>query len=131
MNYEAPAPSASLTDREGITLGEDLRLLAEEAREFAKAEVTFQKSRAAFAGSQIGRIVGLLVAALVVLFFAVMALVVGLVIALGPLLTPWGAMAAVAMALLILAIICALAAKRALTTLKRVMSAPLRGEPSE
>jgi uncharacterized membrane protein YdjX (TVP38/TMEM64 family) len=102
---------AALADEaEGLTLAEDLRLLADEAKELAQAELAFQKSRAAYAGAQAKAIAGLLVVAAVVVFFAVMALVTGTVIALGPVLGLWGAMAAVTLGLLLFAGICALAA---------------------
>lgn len=105
-----PEPKHSLTslpdEAERITLSEDLRLLADEAKELAQAEFAFQKARAAYAGAQSKAIGGLVIVALVVVFFAVMALVVGTVIALGPILGPWGAMAAVTLGLLAIAMIC-------------------------
>lgn len=104
-------PTNNLTPRadegEKITLTEDLRLLADEAKALAQAEFAFQKARAAYAGTAAKAIAGLLVVALVLVFFAVMAFVVGTVIALGPVLGLWGAMAAVTLALLAIAGFCA------------------------
>ena len=94
-----------------LSLTQDLRLLADEAKTLAQAEFAFQKSRAAFVGGETKTIALLLVVAVVVVFFAVMALVIGTVIALGPLLGPWGAMAAVTLALVAIAAFCALSAK--------------------
>ncbi|EJL23230.1 phage holin family protein [Novosphingobium sp. AP12] len=102
-----------------LSLAQDLRQLADEARTLAQAEFAFQKSRAAFVGGETKTIALLLVVALVVVFFAVMALVVGTVIALGPVLGPWGAMAVVTVALLAIAVFSALSAK---ARLKRMMA---------
>jgi hypothetical protein len=101
-----------------LSLAQDLRQLADEAKTLAQAELAFQKSRAAFVGGEAKAIAALLVVALVVVFFAVMALVVGTVIALGPVLGPWGAMAAVTLVLLAIAAFSALSAKG---RLKRMM----------
>ncbi|MCT2400822.1 phage holin family protein [Novosphingobium mangrovi (ex Huang et al. 2023)] len=112
-----PAPLAE--GAEGLSLAEDLRQLAEEAKALAQAELAFQKSRAAYAGSETKAIAGLLVVAAVVVFFAVVAFVTGTVIALGPVLGLWGAMAAVTFGLLLAAGICALTAR---SKLKRMMA---------
>lgn len=111
---------APLADEaETPSLAGDLRQLAEEAKTLAQAEFAFQKSRAAYAGAESRTISLLLVGAAVLVFFAVMALVTGAVIALGPVLGPWGAMAAVTLALLLVAGICALSAK---ARFKRMMT---------
>lgn len=94
-----------------LTLAEDLRQLADEAKRLAQAEFAFQKSRAAYAGAQSRKIAVLLVVAAVLVFFAAMAAVMGAVIALGPVLGLWGAMAAVTLALVLLALACALGAR--------------------
>lgn len=105
---------------ENPTLAEELRHLAVEARTLAEAELAFQKTRAAYAGAEAKGIALLGLVAAVLAFFALMALVVGAVIALGPLLSPWGAMAAVSLALLLGAGLCALLAK---TRLARMLNA--------
>lgn len=94
-----------------VSLAQDLRQLADEAKALAQAEIAFQKSRAAFVSNETKTIGLLAIAALVVIFFALMALVVGTVIALGPLVGPWGAMALVTIALLILALACGMGAR--------------------
>lgn len=100
---------------ESPTLTEDLRLLAQDARALAEAEIAFQKSRVAYASAE-GRKIALFgVVALLLAFFGAMALVVGTVIALGPVLTPWGAMAAVTLVLLVGAALCGLSAKARLS----------------
>jgi len=101
------------------SIAQDLRQLAGEAKTLAQAEFALQKSRAAFVGAEARSIALLLVAAAVLVFFAVMACVVGTVIALGPVIGPWGAMAAVTLALLVIAVIGALRAK---SKLKRMMT---------
>ena len=115
----APLPLADAGVAGGRSFAEDLRQLADEAKALAEAEFAFQKSRAAYAGSETKGIAGLLVVAAVLVFFAVMALVTGTVIALGPLLGLWGAMAAVTLGLLLLAGLCALGAR---SKLKRMMA---------
>lgn len=105
--------------RTDISLAQDLRQLAGEAKTLAQAELAFQKSRAAFVGAETRTIALLFVIAAVVVFFAVMAAVVGTVIALGPLLGPWGAMAMVTVVLVVLAATCAFSAK---ARLKRMMT---------
>lgn len=126
-----PATTGGMTDEDLIgidmeeqdraTLGEDLRELAEEAKALALAELAFQKSRATYAASEARSMAILAVAALVFVFFALMALVVGLVIALGPLLTAWGAMAVVTLALVGLAGACALSIKARIGRMSRIL----------
>lgn len=94
-----------------VSLAQDLRQLADEAKALAQAEIAFQKSRAAFVSNETKTIGLLAIAALVIIFFALMALVIGTVIALGPLVGPWGAMALVTIALLILALACGMGAR--------------------
>lgn len=103
-----------------LSLAQDLRLLAQEAKTFAQAELAFQKSRAAYVGKETRNIVILLVIAAVLVFFAVMAFVVGTVIALGPLLGLWGAMAAVTVSLLLMAAFGAWNARSRLKLMLRV-----------
>lgn len=88
----------------------DLRQLAERGRTLAVAEAAYQKARATYAGREIKTISLLGVFAFLFVFFALMALTVGLVIALTPVLTAWGATAAVAGGLIVLALLCALTA---------------------
>ncbi|MCJ2177540.1 phage holin family protein [Novosphingobium album (ex Hu et al. 2023)] len=115
----APLADANAEAAGGLSFAEDLRQLADEAKVLAQAEFAFQKSRAAYAGAETKGIAGLLVVAAVLVFFAVVALVTGTVIALGPLLGLWGAMAAVTLGLILLAGLCALAAR---SKLKRMMA---------
>lgn len=94
-----------------VSLAQDLRQLADEAKALAQAEIAFQKSRAAFVSNETKTIGLLAIAALVIILFALMALVIGTVIALGPLVGLWGAMALVTIALLILALACGMSAR--------------------
>ncbi|WP_260923504.1 phage holin family protein [Novosphingobium sp. 9] len=122
---ESPAlPPFHQEPDDEVTLVEDLRGLIDETFDLAQAEIAFQKSRAAYAGAETRNVVAMLIMAAIFGFFAFMALVVGLVIALGPLLTPWGAMATVTLGLLVLAALCALSAR---SRVKRLISA-LRGK---
>jgi Putative Actinobacterial Holin-X, holin superfamily III len=98
----------------------DLRDLAGHARGYAKAEIAFQKTRAAYAGKS-GFVIALcLAAAFVFLTLTVMALVFGLIFALAPLLTAWGAVGVVSLGLLIAAGICLFAALRRWRTMTAV-----------
>jgi uncharacterized membrane protein YqjE len=122
MTGQEPAePEASALARDRSLPG-DLRQLVDDARTLAEAEFAYQKARAAFGAQEAKRIAILGVVAAVLVFFAVMALVVGSVIALVPVLTAWGATAAVTGALLLLAVILLLVAKSRISTMKRVLS---------
>jgi hypothetical protein len=94
-------------------LEDDLRALVGEGLVYARAEADLQKARASFAAGSIGSIALFGALALVLAFFSLVALTVGLVIALTPLLTAFGATAAVFGGLLLLGAVCAwLAATR-------------------
>lgn len=122
----SPIDAAQDEARDNRAVQDDLRSLAREARALAEAEIAFQKSRAAYAGSEAKNIALLGVAAAVFLFFAVMALVVGLVLALAPLLTPWGSMAVVTLGLLLVTALCVSSAARRWKRMMRIVSP---GEP--
>lgn len=93
------------------TLPEDLRDLVGKGHKYALAELAFQKSRVAYAGSQARTVALLAVSAAVLVFFAVMALVVGAVIALAPVIGGWPATAVVTLTLLVVAFLFLLTAK--------------------
>lgn len=122
MHDATPELAAPPEEAENLTLAGDIRQLAQDARAFAEAELAFQKTRAAYAGAEAKGIAILGAVAAVLLFFALMALVVGVVIALGPVLTPWGAMAAVTLTLLLGAGLCALLAKARLSRMLDAIS---------
>ncbi len=103
--------SAVTADPAERSLIDDLRQLAGDTREFAKAEIAFQQSRAKVVGGSVGGIAARAVVALVLVFFAVMALVVGAVIALAPLLTAWGATGVVVAVLFLGAVVLGLSAR--------------------
>ena len=100
----------TLNETRERSLEDDLRQLAEDARALAEAELAYQKSRAAFVGQEAKRMAILGAMAAVLVFFALMALTFGLVFALTPLLTAWGATAAVVGGLLLVAALCGLIA---------------------
>ncbi|WP_081096402.1 hypothetical protein [Erythrobacter donghaensis] len=95
----APAPEAPDTTLSGLR--DDVTALVEDARNYAEAELAFQKTRAALVGKHGARALVLLVLALVLLNLALIALAVGAVIALAPLVTIWGAIAIVVGVLLL------------------------------
>ena len=120
MQDTTPTLAPAAEDYEHLSLAQDLRQLADEAKALAQAELAFQKSRAAYVGAETRTIVILLVVAAVLVFFAAMAFVVGTVIALGPLLGLWGAMASVTLVLLALAAFGAWSARSRLRRMLRI-----------
>lgn len=94
-------------DREvdGSLIG-DVRALLEDGQTLVEAELAYQSARVAYAWNRGKGVVLLLVMALFFAFFTLVSLVVGLLLALIPLLTAWGAMAAVTLALAALAAAC-------------------------
>ena len=96
---------------EDTTLTEDIAALIASGRTYAEAELAFQKTRAALAGSNAGKAVAALVLALVLLNIALIALAIGVVLALQPLITIWGAIAVVVGMLLLSAGLLARSAK--------------------
>jgi hypothetical protein len=122
-----PFENPALSEARERSLNEDLHQLAQDARSYAEAELQFQKTRAAYAASATKSIAIYAVVALVLVFFAAMALVVGLVIALAPLLTPWGSMAVVTLALLGLAVFLLLRAKKRAAVLMSVIGGDKSG----
>ncbi len=83
-----------------------MRQLIDDGRTLLEAELAFQTSRAAFAGKGIKAVAAFGALALALVFFALMALTIGAVLALAPVLSVWGATAAVAGTLLLIAAIC-------------------------
>ena len=110
------------TDPADRSLLDDLRMLAGDARTVAEAEFAYQKTRAQVFGGGIGKIAALAVAALLLVSLALIGLVVGLILALTPLLTAWGATAAVVLVLVSLAGIAALWAKSLWTRLTELVA---------
>jgi hypothetical protein len=88
---------------EETLLSEDIAALIASGRTYAEAELAFQKTRAALAGSNAGKAAAALVLALVLINIALTALAIGAVLALAPLITIWGAIAVVVGALLLAA----------------------------
>lgn len=122
MDTDTPVAAESRVTQDDASLREDLRLLAADAKSFVTAELAYQKARAAYASEKAKTISLLGVIAATAIFFAALAAVVGTVIALGPVLGPWGAMAAVTLALLAIALICGLIAMNHLRQMKDVLS---------
>ena len=108
LELEQPAVTAEPAER---SLVDDVRQLAGDARDFAKAEIAYQQSRAKVVGGSAGGIAARAALALVLVLFALMALVVGAVIALAPVLTAWGATAVVVAVLVAGAVLTALSAR--------------------
>lgn len=115
---DAPDPEAGAG-----TLGDDLRLLIAEARDYASAEAEFQKARAQVAGQGLKRIAPLVLLALGFVFLALLALPVGLVLGLAPLVGPWLATGIAMLSLLVFAGLFALLAIARWRDVKRALSA--------
>ena len=121
MRRRAPTPvetadrvPAGSTEPTGATrsLIEDLERLVDDAQTYFNAELTYQKSRAAFILDRVKKTVIFAVAAGVIGFLAAIGLTVGLIIALTPLITGFGATALVVGVMLLVAY---LLIRRALT----------------
>lgn len=104
------------------SLVDDLSALIEDGQTYFAAELAYQKTRLSFASAQ-GKVgVGMLLGAVAFVHLALIALVVGLVFALGPILTPLGATAVVTLALLLLAMLFAFAARRRISAISRAFA---------
>ena len=77
------------------TLVEELGALIDNGRNYAQAEISFQKTRAMLMAKLVSQWLGLVIVALIMVHIASLALAIGLVIALAPLVTIWGAIAIV------------------------------------
>ena len=125
MARKAPTPES---DEQPETLANELRGLMAEARTAFGAEVAYQSARASLAGRIIARMAGLVALALALVFFVLMALVVGTLLALGPVLSPWGALAAVLLVLVLAIGLAALGIKAGLRRLKRLFASDGSGK---
>lgn len=95
------------------SLLDDIGDLVGDAQVWLDAELGYQKVRAAFVGASLKQTVVLGLAAVLLIVVAVMGLTFGLILALAPLVTAWGATAIVVGALLLVALVCLNAARRA------------------
>lgn len=117
-----------VTDPEGGSVAErslydDAEALLADARTYFDAELSYQKSRAGFVANRVKLIAICGLAAVFLAVIAVIGLTVGAIIALTPLLTAWGATAAVVLTLLFVAFMLVLKAKGAATEMSEVMKA--------
>lgn len=94
------------------SLVDDVKLLLEDGRTLVEAELVYQKSRAAAAGSGVKGIAGWTLLALALAFFALMSLVLGLLIGLAQVIGIWLATLTAVLALLGCAAMCGLAVSR-------------------
>ncbi len=102
-------------------LGTVVGRVVEDAKAYAKAEVTLWKMVASTRGSQAGIAIGLAAGAVVIALSAVTALLVGAILSLRPIMGPgWATLLVVVVALVVAAVL----AKVALSSFKRVV-APL------
>lgn len=106
------------------SLVDDVRQLSDVGRELARAELAYQKARAAYAGKGARNVAIAGVIGGTLAFFALMALVLGLLLILAPIITPIGATVAVVAGLLIAAILCAMFARNSLKQIQAVLREP-------
>lgn len=98
-------PTPPLTQDEPVdaaerSLVDDVRELVADGRTLLEAELAYQKSRAALAGSTAKSMAGWIALALSLVFFALMALVMGMLLTLAPLIGGLGATLLVVITLL-------------------------------
>ena len=94
------------------SLVDDVRSLFEDGRTLVEAELAYQRSRAAAAGSGAKGIAGWGTLSLVLVFFALMALVIGVLFGLAGLIGIWLATAVTVAGVMAAAALCGLAASR-------------------
>lgn len=104
------------------SLVEDVRVLVEDGKLLAQAEIDYHKKRALYAATAAKGITALFGAAAVLAFFAGIALVVGLVLALGQIITYWGSTALVTGVLAIGALMLAKTASSRLNRAKQIIT---------
>lgn len=105
-----PPPDRSPPPPDGPSAIDEVRLLIAAGRQFATAEIAYQSARARLMGKAAVWIAAGGGLALMLMFFVTMALVVGLLLALGTVLGPWGALAAVVGGLLVATLLAGLVA---------------------
>ncbi|MEO6388227.1 MAG: phage holin family protein [Croceibacterium sp.] len=96
-------PASELTRR---SLVEDFEALIDDGKTYLEAELTYQKTRAAYVADGVKGAVVFAIIAAGFGFLALIGLTVGLIIALTPLLTAWGASAIVVGLMLAGAVLC-------------------------
>ena len=117
-----PVDEAPLAEGEARSLLDDVHALIDDGKTYLEAEIEFQKTRAAFVGDRTRSAVLFGAAALLFVLLALIGLTVGAVVALAPLLTAWGATAAVVGTLLFATLVAALAARRSVKSLMRAFA---------
>lgn len=126
---DEPLPEDGAGDPGDRSLLEDVEAAIEDGKTYLEAELTYQRTRAAFAADRFKDAALFAAIGMSLALLALVALTVGLVFALVPILTAWGAAAAVTLAWLALA---ALFLRMATARWRRLMSAFLaRGEREE
>ena len=112
--------ATSMGDKRSVI--DDIEALIDDARTYLDAELSYQKTRAAFVADCLKKGIGFILLALVIVFFAAIGLTVGLVIALTPILTAWGATALVVLVYVFAALLLARAAARAFKAIQMAIN---------
>jgi hypothetical protein len=101
------------TEEAPASLADRIRAIVSHGEEVFSAEIALQKARAGILASRGKRVaIGLVLGAVFGALLAI-ALVVGLLLALAPLITPWGALGVVGLALALMAALSLLVARHA------------------
>ena len=95
LEVPLPGEAAAAPNGERRSLLDDVEALIDDARTYLDAELSYQKTRAAFVTDRVKKAIAYAAVAAVVALLAAIGLTVGLIIALTPLLTGWGATALV------------------------------------
>lgn len=109
---DAPPPLADSEAGETRSLVNDIEDLLVDARTWAEAEFTYQKTRAGFVAACLQGALGFAAVGAVLALVALIALAVGVTIALLPLVGPWGATGIVVSVLVLVVILLLRAAAR-------------------
>ncbi len=128
-----PSDDAPLAEGQGVLEGEerslldDVHALIDDGKTYLEAELSFQKTRAAFVADRAKSTMVFGMVAALLGFLALVGLTVGSIIALTPLLTAWGASALVVAILLAAAALAVRAAARKWSSLIRAIT----GDPDK
>ncbi|MEP7222096.1 MAG: phage holin family protein [Novosphingobium sp.] len=119
---DQPGHDPADASAQDLPLFDDLRQIGADARNFAQAEIAYQKSRAVLATAAVRDVALLALAGFVFGVFALVGLTVGLLLALTPMIGPWLATLAVVGVLLLATLVCLMRAKRRWQTMTAFLS---------
>jgi len=119
----------TVEEEDDRSLLEDLQALYENGKTYVSAELTFQKTRASFAGEKLKSVAIMGAGAALLGLLALIGLTVGAILSLATLIGPLGATLVVVGILLIVAFLCARAAGKKWADLMSAFTAEERARP--